>query len=133
MVEFRNQYVDHRNRPPGRMTGPSLHPAAIDWTYMVRRPARSRVVVTRTSRDGAEERLLDATRRGRVDWAEVAQRILEDALDEPPVRKLALDYAHFIFLRSGEQRTISGIELDGWLESWSLPSLAGDLPRRGGR
>lgn len=110
---------------------PSVHPAALGWTYSVRRPARNRAVVTRERPDGSDETLLEAKGLARVNWTEVAQRILEDALAEPPVRKLSLDYGRFVFLRTGQTRAVSGGDIEAWLASWTLPSLPGELQQPG--
>ena len=67
---------------------PSLRPGAEALTYLVRRGARNRALVTRSD-GGSELTLLEWARLRSVDWTAVARVILTDALTEPPVRKPA--------------------------------------------
>jgi hypothetical protein len=107
---------------------PKLRPGAEAVTYVVRRRARNRALVTR-SEGGAELALLEWARLRAVDWTEVARVILGDALTEPPVRKLAQDYGRFLFTPAGESRAVTGLEIEAWLSSWSLPRFPGEAVR----
>ena len=98
--------------------------------YVVRRPSRNRVVVTRGGPGESELTLLEQARLGTVRWAEVARVILADALEEPPVRKLTEDYGRFLFIPAGETRTVTGSEIGRWISSWSLPRFPGEAAAR---
>lgn len=107
---------------------PKLRPGAETATYVVRRSARNRALVTRRE-GGAEQTLLEWARLRSVDWTEVARAVLTDALSEPPVRKLAQDYGRFLFTPAGESRSVTGLEIEAWLGSWSLPRFPGEAVR----
>jgi hypothetical protein len=107
---------------------PRLRPGAEAVTYVVRRGARNRALVTRSDGE-AELTLLEWARLRSVDWTDVARVILIDALAEPPVRKLAQDYGRFLFTPSGESRAVTGLDIGEWLSSWSLPRFPGEAVR----
>ena len=108
---------------------PRLQPHREAQLYELHRSARNRVLVTRSGGGEPEVELFASSRPWAVSWTEVARTILDDALEEPPVRKLTQDYGRFLFTPVGETRTVTGAEIGRWISSWSLPRFPGETVR----
>ena len=97
--------------------------------YVIVRSARKGVSVRAEHPEAGVRTLLETRPTRRVDWTAVARSVLADALAEPPVRKLALDYGRFLFTPRGETLRVSGPDVERWIGSWTLPTFPGERPR----
>jgi hypothetical protein len=97
---------------------PRVRPVALGNAYIVSRGSRNRVVLTRSGADEEITELASSNRRAGVDWPALAKAILADALDDRPTLRLTEDYARFIVTPRAGVRTISGHEIQAWLDTW---------------
>lgn len=101
-----------------------MREAALGNAYRISRNERNRAVVVRSTADGDDAELARSDLRLRVDWPGLANAILADALDGRVARRLADDYSHFIVTPRDGVKTVSGRELQGWLDTWRPPLAA---------
>jgi hypothetical protein len=103
-------------------TPPGVREDALASAYVVRREPDGHAVLLRR-RGGEEAELAVSTRRG-LSWSRLAQALLADALDGPAPRRLASDYARFLAIPRGQERSVTGKELEQWLGTWRPSILA---------
>lgn len=103
---------------------PRVREEALGWAYLVSRSDGSRAVVVRRSADGEEVELARSDLRRKVNWPALASSILGDALDGRVSRKLASDYSRFIVTARDARLTVTGRELQAWLDTWRPPLSA---------
>jgi hypothetical protein len=97
---------------------------AAERVYVLSRAGRGRAVVLREQPGEPAVELLRTRRRLGVRPVELADAVLRDALDSPPSRKLAMDYARFVVPRRDGVTRITARDLQAWLDTWQPPLSA---------
>ena len=80
-------------------------------------------MLARAAGAGAEVELARSGPRRRT-RQHLADALLGDALGVRPPRRLVSDYARFLVTSPGGTRTVTGAELQAWLETWRPSVLA---------
>jgi hypothetical protein len=103
---------------------PELRDDRLDDAYTLTEEGDGRIAVRRLGRDGTVELGVAWPQRRAPDRLSLASAILEDALAEPPPRKLVRDYSRFVPLPHGGEVRIEAGDLSSWLATWEPPIAA---------